>query len=287
MSTITARDGTEIYYKDWGAGRPVVFSHAWPLSADAWDDEMVYFATRGYRVIAHDRRGHGRSDQSWIGHDLDTYADDLADLIAALGLRGVILVGHSTGSGEVARYVGRYGTTRVSKVVLVSMISPRLLKTAANLGGVVEKAFDELREGVLCDRAECYRHLSERFFGASVSPGLREFFWLQAMRGSLQAELECIKLFCETDLMEDLRRLDVPTLIVHGDDDRLVPIGASLHAARKLVRRATFEIYKGAPHGLPSTHRERLCADILSHIEVAPEVHVWRPLRPNWQEGIA
>lgn len=282
MSTIATRDGTKLYYKDWGSGPPVVFSHGWPLTSDAWEDQMVYLASRGYRVVAHDRRGHGRSEQSWGGNDMNTYADDLARVIDTLGLQRVTLVGHSTGGGEVTRYVGRHGSSLVAKVVLVSAIPPLMLKTDANPGGLPMKVFDDIRRGVANDRSEFYKTLSGPFFGANrpgaqVSQGLRDFFWLQGMMGSLKGELDCIKVFSETDLTEDLRRFDVPTLIVHGDDDQIVPIGASALEAVKLVKHAKLEIYEGAPHGIPSTHKDRLSADILSFLEASPAVRMSRP----------
>lgn len=290
MSTITTRDGTEIYFKDWGSGPAVVFSHGWPLSADAWEDQMVFLGSRGYRVIAHDRRGHGRSSQPWGGNDLDTYADDLAQVIEKLGLSGVTLVGHSTGGGEVTRYIGRHGTARVAKLVLVSAIPPLMLKTEANPGGLPIEVFDDLRAKVTADRSQFYKDLTVPFFGANrpganVSAGMRDFFWLQAMMGSLKCELDCIKAFSETDLTEDLKKIDVPTLFVHGDDDQIVPIGASALAAVKLVKDARLEIYSGAPHGLPSTHKERLNAELLSFLEAAPAVRVSRPDRPSAREA--
>ena len=271
MAMIKTRDGSEIYYKDWGTGRPVVFSHGWPLSADAWEDQMVFLASRGYRCIAHDRRGHGRSSQTWNGNEMDTYADDLARLDETLDLKGAIHVGHSTGGGEVARYIGRHGTKRVAKAVLISAVPPLMLKTAANPGGLPLEAFDNIRAGVLADRSQFFKDLSAPFYGANrpgakVSQGLRDSFWLQGMQAGFAGVLDCIKAFSETDFTEDLTKFDVPTLIIHGDDDQIVPIGASAMLSSKRIRNARLEVYKGAPHGLCSTHKERVNADLLSFI---------------------
>jgi len=258
MSTITTQDGTVLFYKDWGTGQPVVFSHGWPLNADAWDEQAFLVASNGYRAIAHDRRGHGRSSQPWNGNDLDTYADDLAELIDALDLRDIVLVGHSTGGGEVTRYVGRHGTSRVAKVVLLGAIPPLMLQTEANPGGLPIDAFDAIRTGLANDRAQFYRELSAPFFGANragstVSEGLREAFWWWSMQAGFKGAYDCVKAFSETDLTEDLGRFDVPTLILHGDDDQIVPIGASALRSSEMVKDATLKVYDGAPHGLAMT----------------------------------
>lgn len=271
MSTITTKDGTEIYYKDWGSGQPIVFSHGWPLTADAWEDQMFFLSSRGYRCIAHDRRGHGRSSQPWNGNDMDTYADDLAELVHVLDLKDAIHVGHSTGGGEVTRYIGRHGTSRVAGAVLVSAIPPLMLRTPANPAGLPISAFDELRANVLKDRAQFWMDLSAPFYGAnregsSVSQGLRDYFVLQSLMAGFPASYFCIKVFSETDLTEDLRKFDVPTLIVHGSDDQIVPIVASAMLSSKIVRGAILKVYDGAPHGLPSTLKDRLNADIYEFV---------------------
>ena len=268
MPTITTKDGTQIYYKDWGSGQPVVFSHGWPLSADAWEDQMVFLATRGYRCIAHDRRGHGRSSQPWNGNDMDTYADDLAALVEPLGLTGAVQVGHSTGGGEVARYIGRHGTTRVAKAVLISSVPPLMLKTAANHGGLPLEAFDQIRAGVNADRSQFFQDLSAPFYGANregakISQGLRDSFWLQGMQAGFKGVLDCIKAFSETDFTEDLKKFKVRTLILHGDDDQIVPIGASALISAKIIEGATLKVYPGAPHGICSTHKDQVNADLL------------------------
>ena len=267
--TITTKDGTRIYYKDWGEGQPVIFSHGWPLTADAWDDQMVFLASHGYRCIAHDRRGHGRSGQPWDGNDMDTYADDLAALVQTLDVHDAIHVGHSTGGGEVARYIGRHGTGRVAKAVLIGSVCPLMLKTEANPGGLPIKVFDGIRANVLADRAQFFKDLSEPFYGANrpgakVSQGLRDSFWLQGMQAGFKSVLDCIKAFSETDFTADLQQFDVPTLIIHGDDDQIVPIGASALLTSKIVKDSSLKIYAGAPHGLCSTRKYEVNADLLA-----------------------
>src|SRR5467141_2619291 len=263
MSTITTRDGTQIYYKDWGRGQPVAFSHGWPLSADAWEDQMVFLGAHGYRCIAHDRRGHGRSSQPWNGNEMDTYADDLAALVEGLDLRNAIHVGHSTGGGEVARCIGRHGTARVAKAVLIGAVPPLMLKTTANPGGLPMGVFDEIRANVLADRSQFFKDLSAPFYGANrpaakVSQGLRDSFWLQGMQAGFKGVLDCIKAFSETDFTDDLKRMAVPTLIMHGDDAQIVPIAASAIPSSKLIDGATLKIYKGAPHGMCTTLKHQV-----------------------------
>jgi non-heme chloroperoxidase len=271
MGTITTKDGTNIYFNDWGSGQPVIFSHGWPLSADAFEDQMFFLTSRGYRCIAHDRRGHGRSSQPWQGNDLDTYADDLAELVAKLDIRDAIHVGHSTGGGEVARYIGRHGTKRVSKVVLIGAIPPLMLKTSSNPGGLPMSVFDQLRANVVADRSQFWKDLSLPFYGynrpgAKISEGVRESFWLQGMMAGFPAAYFCIKAFSETDTTEDLKRIDVPTLFLHGDDDQIVPIGASAKLASKIVKNATLKVYSGAPHGMCTTLKDKINADLLDFI---------------------
>lgn len=272
MGTITTKDGTQIFYKDWGSGQPVVFSHGWPLNGDAWDEQLLFMASNGYRAIAHDRRGHGRSSQPWNGNEMDTYADDLAALIETLDLKDVILVGHSTGGGEVTRYLGRHGTSRVAKAVLVGAVPPIMLKTEAYPGGLPIEVFDGIRAGVSSDRSQFYKDLSESFFGANrpgskVSPGLREAFWLWSMQVGLKGAFDCIKAFSETDFTEDLKKIDVPTLIIHGDDDQIVPIDNSAKLSAQLVKGATLKVYPGADHGLAFTHRDQFNSDLLTFIK--------------------
>jgi non-heme chloroperoxidase len=272
MSTITTEDGTQIYYKEWGTGQPVVFSHGWPLNADAWESQMVFLASNGYRTIAHDRRGHGRSSQPSGGNDMDTYADDLATLIETLDLKDAVLIGYSIGGGEVARYIGRHGTSRVAKAVLVASVTPLMLKTESNPDGLPIEVFDEIRAGVAADRSQFFKDLATPFFGANrpgvnVSQGVLDLYWFRAMQTGLKNALEAIKAYSETDFTEDLKKFDVPTLIIHGDDDQIVPIVASAPASSKLVENATLKVYDGAPHGLADTHTDQLNGDLLAFLK--------------------
>ncbi|MDM0035664.1 alpha/beta hydrolase [Variovorax sp. J22P271] len=269
MSSITTADGTEIFYKDWGSGQPIVFSHGWPLSSDAFEDQMFFLAAHGFRCIAHDRRGHGRSSQPWQGNDMDTYADDLAALVQQLDLKDAIHVGHSTGGGEVARYIGRHGTGRVAKAVLIGAVPPLMVKTAGNPGGTPIEAFDQIRAGVLADRSQFWKDLSLPFYGynrpgAKVSEGVRDAFWLQGMAAGMPASYFCVKAFSETDLTADLKKFDVPTLILHGDDDQIVPIADSALLSAELVKGATLKVYQGAPHGMCTTRKDEVSADLLA-----------------------
>ena len=269
---ITTKDGTNIYYKDWGRGQPIVFSHGWPLTSDAFEDQMFFLAAHGYRVIAHDRRGHGRSSQPWNGNDLDTYADDLAMLVDKLDLKEVVHVGHSTGGGEVAHYIGRHGNNRVSKAIMIGGIAPLMLKNTSNPGGLPIEKFDHIRTGVLADRSQFFKDLTIPFYGynrpgAKVSEGVREVFWLQGMMASLPACYFCIKAFSETDLTEDLKKIDVPTLVLHGDDDQIVPIANTAMLASKIIKNVKLVIYKDGSHGICSTEKDRVNADLLSFIK--------------------
>ena len=272
MSFITVKDGTTIYYKDWGTGQPITFSHGWPLTADAWDAQMLFLADKGYRVIAHDRRGNGRSSQPWDGNEMDTYADDLAELFEALDLKDAVMVGHSTGGGEVARYLGRHGTKRVKKAVLIGAVPPLMLKTAANPGGLLLEVFDGLRTSLVADRSGFYKELTLPFYGynrvgAKISEGVRDSFWLQGMLGSHKSQYDTIKAFSETDFTEDLKKIDIPTLVMHGDDDQIVPIGAAGLMSAKIVKGAQLKVYQGFPHGMCTTQADTINADLLAFIQ--------------------
>ena len=274
MATITTKDGTQIYYKDWGTGQPIVFSHGWPLSADDWDGQMLHFGRLGYRVIAHDRRGHGRSDQTWDGNDMDTYADDLAALFEKLNLKDAIMVGHSTGGGEVARYLGRHGTKRVSKAALISAITPLMLKTEKNPLGAPIEVFDGLRAALAANRPQFYIDITMPFYGynrpgAKISEGIRQHWWLQGMLGSVKAHYDCIKVFSETDTTEDLKKIDIPVLVMHSKDDQIVPIAAAGPAAAKLLKHATLKVYDDLPHGMPATHADLVNAELLAFFKGA------------------
>ena len=277
MATITTKDGTTIFYKDWGKGQPVVFSHGWPLTADDWDAQMLFFGQHGYRVIAHDRRGHGRSTQTWDGNDMDTYADDLAALTEKLDLRNAIHVGHSTGGGEVARYIGRHGSKRVGMAVLISSVPPLMVKTDKNPGGLPISVFDGLRAEFTKNRAQFYKDITLPFYGynrpgAKISEGIREHWWLQGMVGGVKAHYDCIKAFSETDFTEDLKKIDVPTLVLHGDDDQIVPIGASALMSAKIVKNAKLKVYPGFPHGMPTTNADQINADLLAFFKLSGQV---------------
>jgi len=272
VDSIITEDGTRIHFKDWGTGPAVVFSHGWPLQGDAWEDQMIFLASNGYRVIAHDRRGHGLSSQPWTGNDMDTYADDLAELLNALDVKDAMLVGHSTGGGEVARYIGRHGSSRVAKAVLVGAVPPQMVVSPGNPNGLPMSVFDGIRSAVLADRSQFFKDLTLPFYGynrpgAKVSEGVRDTFWAQGMQCGIKNAYDCIQQFSETDFTEDLKKIDVPTLFVHGDDDQIVPIDAAAKAAVKLVKNATLKVYEGAPHGLPTTHKDQLNADLLAFLK--------------------
>lgn len=272
MNTITVKDGSQIFYKDWGSGQPILFSHGWPLTSDDWDNQMVFFGNQGYRVIAHDRRSHGRSSQTWGGNHMDQYADDLAELITKLDLKNLIMIGHSTGGGEVAHYLGRHGTSRVAKVVLVGAVPPLMLKTSNNPKGLPLDVFDGIRKGTLDDRSQFFKDVTIPFYGynrpgAVISEGVREAFWLQGMMGGIKGQLDCIREFSEVDYSEDLKKIDKPTLILHGDDDQIVPIEASALESAKLVKNSVLKVYKGSSHGLAKIEADRFNQDVLTFIK--------------------
>ena len=272
MPTITTKDGTSIYYKDWGTGQPITFSHGWPLTADAWDAQMLFLGQQGYRVIAHDRRGNGRSSQPWNGNEMDHYADDLAELYNFLDLKNAIAIGHSTGGGEVARYLGRQGSGRVAKAVLISAVPPLMLKTDKNPGGLPLSVFDGLRANLAANRSQFYQDLTLPFFGynrsgAKISKGVQDNFWLQGMLGSHKSQYDTIKAFSETDFTEDLKKIDIPVLVLHGDDDQIVPIDAAGRASAKILKNATLKVYPGFPHGMPITHADTINADLLAFLK--------------------
>lgn len=274
MNSFTTKDNTKIYYKDWGCGKPVVFSHGWPLSSDAWESQMIFLSTHGFRCIAHDRRGHGRSEQPWDGNNMDTYADDLAELIELLDLKAVTLVGHSTGGGEVVRYIGRHGTSRVSKIVLVGAVTPVMVKTDANPYGLPLEKFDEIREGVLEDRSQFFKDLTIPFFGANrnghaVTQGMMDAFWFRGMQGGLKNEYDCIKAFSETDFTQDLEKVNVPALIIHGDDDQIVPIETTGKATASLIKTSILKVYEGGSHGLADTNKDQLNDDLLGFLKAS------------------
>ncbi len=272
MPAITTKDGTEIFYKDWGSGRPIVFSHGWPLTADDWDAQMMFFGERGYRVIAHDRRSHGRSGQTWDGNHMDQYADDLAELIKTLGLKDIILIGHSTGGGEITRYMGRHGTKKVAKAVLYGAVPPLMVQTPGNPDGLPISVFDDIRKGTLGDRSQFYKDLTMPFFGynrdgVEPSEGVRNQFWLQGMMGGIKGQYDCIHEFSEVDFTDDLKSIEIPVLVCHGDDDQIVPIGASAMKSSKLLKNATLKVWPGGPHGFSHTHTDTFNADVLAFIE--------------------
>ncbi len=280
-------NGLDLFYKDWGSGQPVVFSHGWPLSSDAFEDQMFFLASRGYRCIAHDRRGHGRSGQAWMGHDLDTYADDLSGLMEKLDIKNAVMVGHSTGGGEVVRYLAKHGASRVSKAVLIGAIPPLMVKTSANPGGLPIEAFNQIRQAIIDDRSQFFKDFSMQFYGynrqgANISEGVRNSFWLQGMMCSFPAAYFCVKAFSETDQNADLKKIDIPTLILHGDDDQIVPIADSAMLSSKIIKNCMLKIYKGAPHGMCTTHKQEVNRDLLAFIkgELSSEKKEMPPMQP-------